>query len=167
MLRLRRLQAALALVLAGTLALGLVSGVRGSGGEVFPFASWFLFSLVPDRVTTYELRVRQFDGRTFDPPRALAAVENLAGSPRSATTFEAVQRYAQSVRDGDEARQAATWQALCARMVRFDLLRFEVVEQTFDPIERFRAGRAAERVVAADLRARAEGVPRPGSDPAP
>src|SRR5258707_14931056 len=104
----RRIQAALLAILAGTFALGLVSAVR-PGGEIFPFASWFLFSLVPQRVTSYDLLVRSWGSREFQPPKSLIEVEGLLRSPRASTVYQLVQRYGRAAEAGQRAEADAAW----------------------------------------------------------
>ena len=55
MLRYRRLQIFVAAALAFVLVVGLAGGTLTPRHEIFPFASWFLFSLVPGRRSEFDL----------------------------------------------------------------------------------------------------------------
>lgn len=141
----RRLQSALAALVVGTFALGMVSAVR-PGGEIFPFASWFLFSLVPQRVTSYEIRVHSWGERKFDPPKSLIDVDSLVRSPQSSLVYQLVQRFGRAVEAGDAAESDRAWSLLQARFSSSDGLRYDLVKLTYDPMERAR-GERVERTV--------------------
>ena len=138
----RRLQATLIALVVGTFALGMVSAVRPAG-EIFPFASWFLFSLVPQRVTSYEIRVTEWNGQKFSPPRSIIDVDGLLQNPRSSTVFQLVQRYcAGSTLENGLSEDAKTaWALLSSRMATPKSLFFDVMRITYDPIERSSTGR--------------------------
>ncbi len=136
----RRLQAALLAILAGTFGLGMVSAVRPAG-EIFPFASWFLFSLVPQRVTSYDVLVRSWGDRKFEPAQPLIAVEGLLRSPRSSTVFQLVQRYGRAVETQNQAEAADAWRLLQAKFATEEPVSIEVVKRTYDPLERALGGK--------------------------
>jgi hypothetical protein len=139
----RRIQAVLLLVLAGTFALGLVSAVRPAG-EIFPFASWFLFSLVPQRVTSYDLLVRFWGSREFEPPKPLIEVDGLLRTPRSSTVYQLVQRYGRAVEAGNRGEAEAAWRLLKAKFSSTDPVVFEVVKRSYDPLDRSRGGKVEQ-----------------------
>ncbi len=150
----RRLQAALLAILAGTFALGMVSAIRPAG-EIFPFASWFLFSLVPQQVTSYDVLVRSWGDRKFDPAPPLIEVEGLLRSPRSSTIFQLVQRYGRAVEAGDQAEAADAWRLLQAKFSTAEPVTIEVIKRTYDPLERARGGKVEQ--IAIDAPAPAKG----------
>ena len=135
----RRLQTLLAALLAGTFVLGMVSAVRPSG-EIFPFASWFLFSLVPQQVTSYDILVKSWGGRTFDPPKPLIEVEGLVYSPRSSVIYQLVQRYGQTLDSGATTEADHAWQLLRSKFTSAEPVTFEVVKRTYNPLDRARGG---------------------------
>ena len=141
----RRLQTTLAALVAGTFALGMVSAVRPAG-EIFPFASWFLFSLVPQRVIAYEIRVREWKDRQFHPPKSIIEVDGLVRNPHSSAIYQIVQRYgaASDPRNGRPAEAAAAWDLLRARLTSTDNLSTKVVRVTYDPMERSKNGRVIQ-----------------------
>lgn len=142
----RRLQAALIALVVGTFALGMVSAVRPAG-EIFPFASWFLFSLVPQRVTSYEIRVRQWGERNFDPARPLIQVEGLVRGPQSSVVYQLVQRFGRAVESGNIPERDIAWRLLQARFSSSEAVRYEVVRLSYDPMERARGARTEETVL--------------------
>lgn len=135
----RRLQATLLAILAGTFALGLVSAVRPAG-EIFPFASWFLFSLVPQRVTSYDVLVRSWGNRAFNPPKPLIEVEALVRSPRSSTVYQLVQRYGRATEAGNRTEADEAWRLLQAKFSSSEPVAVELVKRSYDPLDRARGG---------------------------
>lgn len=141
----RRLQSALAALVVGTFALGMVSAVRPSG-EIFPFASWFLFSLVPQRVTSYQIRVHAWGDQKFDPPKSLIEVDGLVRGPQSSLVYQLVQRFGRAVDSGNGAESDSAWRLLQARFSNPDGLHYDLVKLSYDPMERAR-GERVERTV--------------------
>jgi hypothetical protein len=139
----RRLQAVLLAILAGTFGLGLISAVRPAG-EIFPFASWFLFSLVPQRVTSYDVLVSSWGDRKFTPPRPLIEVEGLVRTPRSSTIYQLVQRFGRGVESGNRADADEAWRLLQAKFTSAEPVTFEVVKRSYDPIDRSLGGKAEQ-----------------------
>ncbi len=149
----RRLQTALAALVVGTFALGLVSAVR-PGGEIYPFASWFLFSLVPQRVTSYEIRVHAWGEREFDPPKPLIEVGGLVRSPQSSLVYQLVQRFGRAVESGNQADRDNAWRLLQATFSSSVDLRYDLVKLSYDPMERARGARIERTVLEASDRDR-------------
>jgi hypothetical protein len=142
----RRLQAALIALVVGTFALGMVSAVR-PGGEIFPFASWFLFALVPQQVTSYEIRVTKWGDQTFEPSKPLIQVDGLVRSPQSSVVYQLVQRYGRAVESGNAAERDAAWRLLQARFSSSDGLRYELVKLSYDPMERAQGKQLVQTVL--------------------
>ncbi len=139
----RRLQVMLLAILAGTFGLGLVSAVRPAG-EIFPFASWFLFSLVPQRVTSYDVLVSSWGDRKFTPPRSLIEVEGLLRTPRSSTIYQLVQRFGRGVESGNRADADEAWRLLKAKFSSAETVTFDVIKRSYDPIDRTLGGTAEQ-----------------------
>jgi hypothetical protein len=126
-------------LVAGFLGLMLLAGVGGQffneRHELFPFYSWFLFSLVPQPdAAVYELLIHEAPaGRVFDPPIASRkADEGLIRSSHSVDLFRNVQELGRAA----QARDAALCDRLRAGIERrfrvAGLVRYEIVKQTFD-----------------------------------
>src|SRR5262249_20623240 len=145
----RRLQAQLLAVLVGTFMLGMISAIR-PGGEIFPFASWFLFSLVPQQVTSYDLLVRSWGDRNFQPPKPLIEVEGLLRSPHSSTNYQLVQRYGRAVETGDQAGANEAWRLLRARFSTAEPVSIEIWKRSYDPLDRARGGKVEQVRVGAE-----------------
>ena len=124
---------------AGFLGLMLVAGIGGqffnARHELFPFYSWFLFSLVPQPdAAVYEMLIHEAPaGQVFDPPIASRkANEGLLRSPHSVDLFRTVQELGRAA----QARDAAACDRLRAGVERrFRVtgpVRYEIVKQTYD-----------------------------------
>ncbi|OAI43086.1 hypothetical protein AYO41_02865 [Verrucomicrobia bacterium SCGC AG-212-E04] len=144
----RRLQAALTALVVGTFALGMVSAVRPSG-EIFPFASWFLFSLVPQRVTSYEIRVHSWGDQKFEPAKPLIEIDGLVRSPQSSLVFQLVQRFGRAVEAGNATERDNAWRLLQARFSNSAPVRYDLIKLSYDPMERARGEVVEHTVIAA------------------
>lgn len=152
MKKFRQLQTRLAVLLGAVFALGLVSGAQRA--EIFPFASWFLFSLVPQDVTAYELRVSAWGDRKFDPPRSIIDIDGAVQSPRSTTVRDLIQRIGRAHESptGFADRETA-WKLLEQRLTLPPSFALECVRLRYDPLERWKRGDAAlEREVVMSIR---------------
>ena len=116
----------------------VVEFVVGMGGwltsrhEVFPFASWFLFTLVPHRTTEYDLEFRAANDRPLDPPVRFSRASGLTYQPHSITAFNLIQSLGVALEHGD-ARQSGTLRAQVDLLCYSGRLRYDVVKVTYDP----------------------------------
>jgi hypothetical protein len=60
--------------------------------EIFPFFNWFLFSLVPQETSHYDLILYEVDGKLLDPPRRYQDADGLVRSPHDVTVVTLTQR---------------------------------------------------------------------------
>ncbi len=146
MKKLRRLQFRLALLLAGAFGIGIL-GALTSRGEIFPLASWFLFSLVPQQVVSYDLQVRHFNGHDFDPPKPFADVAGLLLSRPSISAYQLVQRYGVACEKKDAPGAAEALRLLSAKFSNAPL-KFDVVRVSYDPLARWRTGQLNVETIA-------------------
>lgn len=139
----RRLELQLTALVAAVFLLGMVSALRDR--EIFPFASWFLFSRVPQTVTSYELRLVELDGQKFEPPRPLTKVPLFLRSPQSSTVRDLVQRLGRSVEAG---RTNEVNDVLRIFRAHFHQQggrgSLALVRLRYDPLHRWRTGEAQE-----------------------
>lgn len=92
----RRLCGCAAILLALQFTVGL-AGALTPRGEIFPFASWFLFSLRPDRVVSYDLLLRGSEQRPLDPPQPFSQSGGLVKAPHSVTVYQLVQQLGRAI----------------------------------------------------------------------
>lgn len=145
MLHYRRLQIFVAAVLAFVLTVGL-GGTLTPSREIFPFASWFLFSLVPDRRNEYDVLLSVVDNKPMEPGRPFRQADNLVHHPHSIVIHEIIQQFGVA---------EATHNAKASRTLRrqiegeFDpaISRYDLVRVTYKPVERWKTGRVQDTVV--------------------
>lgn len=140
----RRLELQLTALLGAVFVLGLVSAWRGR--EIFPFASWFLFSRVPQQVTTYELWLTDFDGQKFDPPRPLTKVPLFLRSPQSSTVRDIIQRLGRAIEAGQTEEVAEVLRIFRAHFhQQGGKGSLAVMRLRYDPLRRWQLGEMETR----------------------
>ncbi len=145
MLRYRRLQIFVAAALALVMAIGL-GGTLTPSHEIFPFASWFLFSLVPGRRSEFEVILRVIDNKPVEPGRPFRQADFLVHHPHSIVIHEIIQKLGAA----EEARDAKTSRALRRQIEgEFDpaISRYDLVRVTYKPVERWKTGRVQDTAV--------------------
>jgi hypothetical protein len=131
--RLRLLAAAILFI---ELAVGL-GGVLTPQREIFPFASWFLFSLVPGRVTSYDLMLSGSPGQPLDPPRPFSQAGGLVKQPHSVTIYQLVQQLGRAEERGDRALSLKLRRQIETKFVAAPM-RYELIKQTYSLAERWK-----------------------------
>ena len=114
--------------------------------EWFPFASWFLFVLVPNRTVECDVEIRAVDDQPLDPPQRFSRTQGMVYLPHSIAAFNVIQGLGQALRSGDAARARAAraqLESLCGTR----RLRYDVVENTYDPVPRYDTGATLRRRV--------------------
>lgn len=143
--RLRRLRRRLALLVvvyffAGGASQKLIPGVD----EILPFYGWSLFSKVPNEDSRYVLLVRRHEGRQLEPPVPFmqAPPEIVAGNRFIGR--KVIQRLGRAVEEGDEDR-VAEHRRLLEESFLHGRVRYQIVFERYDPLEKWRSGAALER----------------------
>ena len=106
----RRLELQLTILVAAVFVLGMCSAIRGR--EIFPFASWFLFSRIPQEVSTYELWLVETDGAKVEPPQSLTTIPYFLRSPQSSTVRDLIQRLGRGASAGNREEMRLTMDLL-------------------------------------------------------
>ncbi len=144
----RRLYSVAILLLAVEFVVGL-GGLLTPRGEVFPFASWFLFVLVPNHTVEYDLEFRSVDDHPLDPPVRFsqsARSINRVNQPHSIASFQTIQALGKALERGDQP----TARALRTQIENFlgpGRLQYDVVRVMYDPVARYDTGAALNRRV--------------------
>ena len=141
----RRLRFVAVVLLAAEFVVGM-GGWLTPRHEVFPFASWFLFTLVPNHTTEYDLEFRAANDRPLDPPVRYSRAASLVAQPHGITAFNVIQALGASLEHHDppETRALrAQVDALCGS----SRLTYDVVRVTYDPVARYDTGAALQRHV--------------------
>ena len=154
MLRYRSLQLAAAAALAFMFVVGL-GGTLLPSHEVFPFASWFLFSLVPGRGSEFDLVLHSAGDDPAAPGRSFRTADYLVRHPHSVVFHALIQQLgaAEERHDADASRglRRQIEADFEPRIVRYDLVRVR-----YSPVERWRTGHVRETTT---LRSFATGEP--------
>ena len=154
MRRYRRLQRLAFAALAYMLVVGL-GGTLLPSHEVFPFASWFLFSLVPGRGSEFDLLLHTAGDDPAAPGRSFRLSDRLVRHSHSVVFHELIQQLGAA----EERRDAHASRAL-RRQIEGDfepsVVRYDLVRVKYAPIERWSTGRVRE---SAGVRAFATGEP--------
>ena len=136
----RRLQALAVAALLAELVVGL-GGTLTPRKEIFPFASWFLFSTVPYETTDFDLILRTLGDQPLEPARAFSQGSGLVSQPHSIVAYQVIQQLG----DAEKAHDAARIQAL-RRQIEGQFLvpaiHYDLVRVTYAPLERWQTGRA-------------------------
>ena len=106
--------------------------------EIFPFASWSLFSKVPNEIHDYGLRVLEMDGRVMNPP-----IDYEASYPRFTSSDPhmaraCIQQLGQAVKSRDAAEVARVRTYLESLHLRgHKQVKYELLDRRWDPLERW------------------------------
>ena len=123
------------------LAALLVELCVGLGGtlthrkEIFPFASWFLFSLVPGETSDYDLVLHGVGDRPLDPPLRFSQAGWLIGTPHSIVTYNLIQQLGHAVEHGDPDLGILRRQV--DGQFTVPLIHYDLVKTTYRPVERW------------------------------
>lgn len=112
-------------------------------GEIYPFATWSLFSRVPNHTTDYTLRILEVDGRRLDPPPFLTAAGKWLTLPGYGHELSVnVQQLGHEIERGDGAaisQQRARVEGYC--FTGHESVKYEVMRRQFNPLDAWRTGR--------------------------
>ena len=128
----------------------VVEFVVGMGGfltprrEIFPFASWFLFLLVPHDTSDYDLILRTNDGNPIDPPQPYSQASWLVSAPHSILTYNLVQQLGDAETRRDAARSRRLRRQLEALFTQ-PRVQYDLVRDTSRPVERYETGQVRTR----------------------
>lgn len=137
---LRRLRRQLALVIlvyffAGAASQKLIPGVD----EIIPFFGWSLFSKVPNEVSQYTLLIHRHEEQVLEPPVSfLHAPETIVTGNRY-TGRKVIQRLGKAVERGETA-QVRDLRRLLEGSYLSGRVRYELVFERYDPIQKWRTG---------------------------
>lgn len=138
------------LLLALILAMGCAGIVWSPDGEFFPFASFSLFSVVPNVRTAYALEIRRLSGEPLDPPRLWLPVRNQGPESTSSETFYAVQRLGKAYTEGRQD-QAEYWRHLLEADFLSLPASYDLVKASYDPLELLSGGSVKDEQVLASF----------------
>ena len=139
----KRLRAAAVALLVVEFAVGM-GGALTPRQEIFPFASWFLFLLVPSHTNDYDLILRSNQGIAIEPPLPYSQLSWLVSSPQSIVTYNLVQQLGDAEASHDAARSRKVRRLVDALFTQ-PHVRYDLVRNTYEPVERYETGRVRTR----------------------
>jgi hypothetical protein len=111
-------------------------------GEIFPFASWSLFTLVPNTSHDFSIRVLSWNGHALTPPVFFEDGTGLFKSAADHGARASIGLLGKALAQGKVAeteRVRDRFEQLY--MADMSAVRYELVARVYDPLERFRTGR--------------------------
>jgi hypothetical protein len=156
--RYQRLRLFAGLMLTAEFVIGF-GGVLTPRGEIFPFASWQLFSLVPFQSSEYELIIRP--PKDSGPPVPLNQAGKFVTSAHSIVAYQLIQQFGRAEEHGDRELAGRLRQQIEARF-RVPGVRYDLVKVTYAPIPRWTDGAVVAQTPMASFTA---GEPGPETPP--
>lgn len=145
MRRYRRLQILVATVFLVMFAAGEAALLRPPTYEVFPFYSWSMFALVPNKTEQFYVFVTK-DGETREYTRAKKWVRDA----NSVVAYTVIQQYGNALKSGNK-KEIAKWRRQFEENHMPDDLGYEVRYGNGDPMARWQQERVAEIPVWPDM----------------
>jgi len=135
--RLRRRLAFLVLVyfFAGAASQKLIPGVD----EIIPFYGWSLFSKVPNVDSRYVLLIHRHKRRLLEPPVSFLHAPDTIVTGNRYVGRKVIQRLGRAVERGETAK-AADLRRLLERNYLNGRVRYELIYERYDPIQKWRSG---------------------------
>ncbi len=133
---------------AAALLLELIVGLGGAltpRAEIFPFASWFLFSLVPGKASEYDLILTSADEQQNIPPVRVSQAGRLIQAPHSIVLFQTIQEFGEAVETHDPHAKKLRQQIEAQFTV--PAVHYDLVKETYHPLARWEFNQLLSRVV--------------------
>jgi hypothetical protein len=128
---------------------------RAGAEEVFPFASWSLFSLVPNQVEDFSLRVTRLNGKPLEPPKYFEALYKVLPSVSDHSARMTIQKLGRALAAG-KGEDAKFWRDHLEQsyLAKFADVDYQVVHRRYDVMDRWRQNRIDDETVMASYCAR-------------
>lgn len=115
--------------------------------EVFPVFSWFLFAEVPQKNhIRYTIRIYEIDGKTLPVP-LLFAEAGAYSNPHSVSANKLIQDLGKALVE-NQIQEVKGIRELLEQNQIHRVNRYELIQLTYDPVERFKTGKAEEKSIA-------------------
>lgn len=110
--------------------------------RLIPLFSWFIFHTAPQDSRDFTVLFRGYDGRSLDPPLLFGEAWGIVADPRSSQAADLFRRWGHSLRTGDSSDAKALRRIFESSFLHRPA-EYELVEISFDPVERWKAGHYA------------------------
>lgn len=122
---------------AGSISQKMIPGVD----EIFPFFGWSLFSQVPNVDRRYEVLISAHGSRKIEPPLAYLKADSALVKGNKHIGRKLIQQLGGALERG-ESGEAMRLKRLLERNYLRENVRYEVVIENYDPLEKWRTGQA-------------------------
>ena len=112
--------------------------------EIFPFASWFLFSLVPGKTRDYDLVLRAEGDHPLIPPPRFSQAGWLVTTPHSIVTYQLIQQLGRAVEHHDPA--VGTLRLQIEAAFTRPAMHYDLVKATYLPVKRWESDQTLDLV---------------------
>jgi hypothetical protein len=115
------------------------------GRELFPVFAWTLFCRVPNEIREYAVRILEIDGQELAPVRRFQESAHRFPQAHSIEAFWTIKAMGEAAERGDD-RLLETKRAFfeVAFLGRGSRVRYELVVETYDPLDRVHQGTPGE-----------------------
>jgi hypothetical protein len=115
--------------------------------DIVPFSAWALFVFVPNQPSVYTLTFHMLDGAPLEPPVSLESGE--LADPHSITSSYLINHFGRALESGDTAAARGYQRLIEANILpRNRAVGWELVNLSYDPLERWATGKTETRTVA-------------------
>lgn len=118
--------------------------------EIFPFASWSMFSNVPSEMRLYTLVLHGSADESLDPPVTMNMARHLLRRQPDAISVKMLWNWGRAV-EGGRANDAAAQRRLVEARLLPPGTAYDLVVQTSDVLERWRTGTVETNVLLSGL----------------
>lgn len=138
MKRLHRLQTLAAAFLFVQVAVGY-AGWFTPRHEIFPLTSWLLFSLVPNKITDYDLLLHGSAAYPQKPARSFNQSGVLVRAPHSIVSYQLIQQLGEAVEDGDQPKADYLRQQIEEQFAVASIA-YDLTKVRYEPVDRWKTG---------------------------
>lgn len=108
--------------------------------EIFPFTAWFMFALVPNEQTDYDVLLHGPAIHPQEPPQNFDQSGVFVHAPHSIVSHQLIQQLGDAVEKGDAARIAYLRPQLEEQFAAAHM-RYDLIKVTYTPVVRWKTGR--------------------------
>ena len=146
----RRTKLVLYILLLGYILAALHVGFNRHHREVYPVASWSLFSYVAAKRTEFAVLITQVDGKPLAEPREFMDSRDLFSGAGSIRAYYTIQDLGAATGRRNTARMEKLRWLLESQYMQGPNrgIRYQLILRSFDAIERWRGGSYKYRVIA-------------------
>ena len=163
MKRLHRLQTLAAVFLLAQVVVGY-AGWLTPRHEIYPFPSWLLFSLVPNRINDYDLLLHGSPTYPQEPPRPFNQSGGLVRAAHSIVSYQLIQQLGDAVSAGSPAQIEYLCHQIEEQFATAPM-RYDLIKVSYDPVARWKTGQVFSSTPVRSFTAKKLPLASPGATP--